>query len=369
MSNDFAIALTATDKFSVTFQTLKDKANESDKQLRATTTKQADQFKQLRSAINSTADGAQRVADSLGVGRGVVGGLFSIGGAGSLAGGALAAAVAVGALTKSWSEAGQEIDRTSKILGVSADGLQVWRESARLAGGTAEGMTATIGGLGKTLQDAMWGRNPQAAMLMRHFGIGIRKDANGAVDVLGTMNNIAGVMQQIRDPQALRVFAAAMGMPEESIYTLGRLDAGQYAGMARGTGVVMDSARIRNAIESERKLVEYGQRARAAGYYVGDMAGDAFLSDAASRRRIAEADRQDKPVVDMLKDRAANNYLGGASPGVPAWQRARAMGQEGAASAPAQVNITVTAPPDHKVTATSNGPALKVERSSPGAPR
>ena len=362
MSNDFAINLTATDKFSVTFQTLKDKANESDKQLRATTTKQADQFKQLRSAINSTADGAQRVADSLGVGRGVVGGLFSIGGAGSLAGGALAAAVAVGALTKSWSEAGQEIDRTRTILGVSAEGLQVWRESARLAGGTAEGMTATISGLGRTLQDAMWGRNPQAAMLMRHFGIGIRKDANGAVDVLGTMNNIAGVMQQIRDPQALRVFAAAMGMPEESIYTLGRRGAGQYAGMARGTGVVMDAAKIRSAVDTERGYVITNQTARAGGNYIG---GSELNPLSNLGRRIAEwAEANDRAprMTDEEAQAAADELRGRFKP------RSGASAVDAASAPTSQVHIKVEVPPGAKVSATSSGPPLKVERSGPRTP-
>lgn len=362
MSNDFAINLTATDKFSVTFQTLKDKASESDKQLRASTTKQADQFKQLRSAINNTADGAQRVADSLGIGRGVVGGLLSIGGAGSLAGGALAAAVAVGALTKSWSEAGQEIDRTRTILGVSAEGLQVWRESARLAGGTAEGMTATIGGLGKTLQDAMWGRNPQAAMLMRHFGIGIRKDANGAVDVLGTMNNIAAVMQQIRDPQALRVFAATMGMPEESIYTLGRRGAGQYAGMARGSGVIMDSAKIRSAVETERGLTALGQRARAAGNYVGGSEANPLGGLTRRFAEKAEADARAPRMTDEEAQAAADELRGRFKP------RSGASAVDAASAPTSQVHIKVEVPPGAKVSATSSGPPLKVERSGPGTP-
>lgn len=366
MSNDFAINLTATDKFSVTFQTLKDKANESDKQLRATTTKQADQFKQLRSAINSTADGAQRVADSLGVGRGVVGGLFSVAGAGSLAGGALAAAVAVGALTKNWSEAGQEIDRTSKILGVSAEGLQVWRESARLAGGTAEGMTATISGLGRTLQDAMWGRNPRAAMLMRHFGIGIRKDANGAVDVLGTMNNIAGVMQQIgaqpNGAQLLRQFTATMGMPEESIYTLGRRGAGQYAGMARGTGVVMDAAKIRSAIDTERGYVITNQTARAGGNYIG---GNELNPLGNLGRRIAEwaeANARAPRMTDEEAQAAADELRGRFKP------RSGASAVDAASAPASQVHIKVEVPPGAKVSATSSGPPLKVERSGPRTP-
>lgn len=364
MSNDFAIALTATDKFSVTFQTLKDKAGEADKQMRNSAAKQADSMKQLRTAINSTADGAQRVADSLGVGRGIVGGIFSIGAAGGIAAGALAGAAAVGMLTKTWSEAGQEIDRTSRIIGVSADGLQTWRESARLAGGTAEGMTATISGLGRTLQDATYGRNPQAAMLMRHFGIGIRKDQNGAVDVLGTMNNIAVVMQQIKDPQALRIFASTMGMPEESVYTLGRRGAGQYAKMARGTGVVMDASKVREAVDTERGLTLFGQRARAAGNYVG---GSDYNPVGGLTRRLADraqADATAPPMTDAQAQAEADSLRGRFRPRSGA---GTADAPSLPASAPAQVHIKVEVPANARVSATSNGPPLRVERSGPGA--
>ena len=360
MSNNLAINITAADNFSVTFADLDKKAGAVGDTLGKGRRQQKDWADSFNRSLQGVSRGAQDLADSVGLARGPLGALFSIGAAGGIAAGAMAAAVGVGMLTKSWSESGQEIDRTSHILGVSAQGLQTWREAARLAGGTAEGMTATIAQLGLTLQDSMYGRNPQAAMLMRTFGIAIARDARGQVDTLRTMNNVFNAMNQIQDPLAKRKFAQTLGIPEETTYTARR--AGSFMAQVRGSGVVMGPDKIAEAVQTERGLTALGQSSRAVGNQVGgselNPLGNlsrrlAERAEANARESVSPPPTQEE--VDSLKGRflRQNDPRGRAQPAPPA------------ASAGGEVTVNVTVPEGARVTATSNGPPLRVQRTGP----
>lgn len=363
MTNKFQVDITALDKFTPTFDALNKQGQRITDTLGKGRAAQQEWSKNFGRSLSGVSAAAQQVASSLGLAQAPMTAMFGVMGAGSIFGGIVATAAGAALLTKNWAEAGQEIDRASKILGVSAVGLQVWRESAKLAGGTAEGMTAAISGLGRTLQDAKYGRNPMAAMVMRGMGITTAQNADGSINVERTMGRVASALGQITDPQKRRVFLGALGMTEEMAYTLPR--AGQFADKARKSGVIMDPAMIASAVNTERWATYKGQQARGLGYGVGAVVGDVFnLDEDKERQRWQRIDKEDAPLRDLNKERAGN-FLGPDTPlGVPAWQRARQMGQP--ASAAGQVNIEVKVPREARVSASSNGPPVRVRRTGPG---
>src|SRR5262249_14972894 len=83
----------------------------------------------------------------------------------------------VAATTLAWARLGAEVGRTSAIIGVSTTQLQGLRGAAQLAGLSAESMTAGLKSLGNTMEDAMFGRNQEALVMMQRLGISLHHTA------------------------------------------------------------------------------------------------------------------------------------------------------------------------------------------------
>ncbi|WP_454825400.1 phage tail tip lysozyme [Paraburkholderia xenovorans] len=110
-----------------------------------------------------------------------------LGGLGSIAG--------LAALITGWGRAGQELDRTSSIIGIGTTELQQYRGVARLAGLDTESMDASLQQLGDTMQGAVNGRAPQALALMSAWRIGLHKTADGAVDTSRALLDVSKAIQ------------------------------------------------------------------------------------------------------------------------------------------------------------------------------
>ncbi|MBR8234600.1 hypothetical protein K6W26_23160 [Burkholderia sp. AU42008] len=110
-----------------------------------------------------------------------------LGGLGSVAG--------LAAIITSWGRAGQELDRTSALLGVNTDELQQYRGVARLAGLSTENMDASLQQLGDTMQGAVNGRAPEALALMSAWRIGLHKTADGAIDTSRALLDVSKAIQ------------------------------------------------------------------------------------------------------------------------------------------------------------------------------
>lgn len=148
------------------------------------------------------------VGRSLGIAAGPLESLLGLGAAGGIA----AVAGAVAALGARWGRMGYEINRTSQSIAVSTDDLQKYRGAAGLAGVSSDVLTQSLGTLGTTLQDALYGRNPQALVILNKLGIGIKRNADGVVDSVAAFKDLSLAISRIADPRVQQLVASAFGL-------------------------------------------------------------------------------------------------------------------------------------------------------------
>ncbi|CAG9256258.1 phage tail tip lysozyme [Paraburkholderia caribensis] len=131
-----------------------------------------------------------------------------LGGLGSIAG--------LASIVTSWGRAGQEIDRTSTLLGINTQQLQEYRGVARLAGLSTDSMDASLQALGDTMQGAVNGRAPETLALMSAWQIGLHRTADGAVDVSHAMLDVSRAIRSNLSAggniQSARQIAQAFGV-------------------------------------------------------------------------------------------------------------------------------------------------------------
>jgi hypothetical protein len=153
---------------------------------------------------------SMKVASSLGLAAGPMEALPGLG----VAGGITATAAAVASLGAHWGPTGYEISRTPQLIGVSTNDLQRYRGAAQLAGVSQEALTNSFASLGRTMQDAQFGRNPEAYAVLNKLGIGIQRNAQGVVDTVGTFNDLALAISRITDPHVQEKMADIFGLRE-----------------------------------------------------------------------------------------------------------------------------------------------------------
>jgi len=78
-------------------------------------------------------------------------------------------------LATEWGRMGSEIARSSQMLDMSASSLQSIRGAAAAAGVGAQELTGGLKSLGDTMEDALYGRNQQALVVLNRLGVGITK--------------------------------------------------------------------------------------------------------------------------------------------------------------------------------------------------
>lgn len=206
MANNFQIVISAVDKATATVQ----KINRSMDRL----TRPVSQLRRSVSAF-ARASGLERFGKSMAkVGRAagdvarkmasIAAPLIAVIGVGSIAG--------VTALAISWGHLGFEISRTSQLIGISAGELQALRGAAAVMGVSSEELTGGLKTLGDTLEDALYGRNQQALMMLNRMGIGIHHTANGAIDTARAFKDLAGAISRTANPQVQALMARAFGL-------------------------------------------------------------------------------------------------------------------------------------------------------------
>ena len=114
--------------------------------------------------------------------------LAAIIGVGSIAG--------VAALATEWGKLAMTVTNAAANIGMSAMSLMGLQSAGRLAGVSAEELTSSLTGLGNTMEDALFGRNQGALMMMNRLGISMHRLKNGSVDTQRAMMDLAGVMQR-----------------------------------------------------------------------------------------------------------------------------------------------------------------------------
>jgi hypothetical protein len=125
------------------------------------------------------------------------------------AGGILAGLVA---MTLEWAHMGSEIAGTSQALDIQIGQLQSLRGAAALAGVGAHELTGGLKGLGDTLEDALYGRNQQALVVLNRLGIGIHHTANGSIDAARGMRDLSAAIAGVKNVQVQGLIARTFGL-------------------------------------------------------------------------------------------------------------------------------------------------------------
>ncbi|MBN8909761.1 MAG: hypothetical protein J0H99_24905, partial [Rhodospirillales bacterium] len=162
-------------------------------------------------------------------------------------------------LTTQWADMGAKLSFSAQRAGMTAGQLSVLQGAARIAGSSAESLTAGMTALNDNLTNAAAGRAPQAAMAFNYLGINadhMRKSIGYASDLLPEItDNIAA----IKDPTIQSTVATMLfgGAADELLPTLRQGAAGlaENSDKARRYGAMNDRA-AEAANELRKKQVE-----------------------------------------------------------------------------------------------------------------
>lgn len=206
MANTFTITINAVDKASATVR----KVNDSVSRMTRPFEEVGKSFKSLGREL-----GFERIGKNLtNIGREAGGAARSIGnivapmaaitGIGSVAG--------VAALAVNWAKLGRSIDNSAHGIGISSGQLQTFQGAAKMVGIDTELATGSLNSLATTMQDAQWGRNQGALLMLNKLGIGLKKAKDGSWDVVGEYKAIANAIASQKSPQVQALIANNLGL-------------------------------------------------------------------------------------------------------------------------------------------------------------
>jgi hypothetical protein len=169
-----------------------------------------------------------------------------------------------------WGRLGFEIGKTSALFDVSSSSLQSMRGAAELAGVSSEALTSGLGSLRQTLQDAKWGRNQPVMGLMDRLNIGFHKTANGSVDAVRGLKDVADAIAAQKDVGAKHTIAQAFGVADLlPLLMKGRKGIEELEAQVGRFGGVRSNAAIKAAEEFGRKLIEMKAAANGLKIEIG----------------------------------------------------------------------------------------------------
>lgn len=197
----------------------------------------------------------------------------------------------IAALSTEWANLGRNIKNSAANIGMSTSQLQSFQGGAKLAGVSSEAMTSSLQGLGNTMEDAQYGRNQSALMLLNRMGVGLKKTAEGNWDVGGEMKAIADVISKKKNPQTQQLIADQLGMGGLLPFLRqGSAGIEKYEASVKHFGYVMDDSAIKKADEFKQSLSNL------------DVATDGLKNSVGSALIPAI-----KPLVDGLAEWIAKN--------------------------------------------------------------
>lgn len=268
-----------------------------------------------------------------------------------VAAGAAAAGVAIGAMAlkgiRDFADLAEEIDTVQDVLGGSAEEASKLRYAATVLGVEIN----TVASAGFRLSQAIAKNNGDLSA----FGIQVERNAQGNVDLYGTLTNIADAYTQIQDPVAANrllfdIFGRS-GIQLVDILRAGGSQLREFAKDAERAGQVMDEASVQkgkdfNIAMEKAGLSVKGLTIALGGGLVGALTqavgGMSQLTDKASSLLrpvgglggvVEEAVRAMVPAVSVLglfgdKAKSAGDAASEAAPGLDkAATGARGMGE------------------------------------------
>jgi len=209
MANKFQITISAVDQATKTIRGVKNSISSVVRPI-STIKKSVSSFTKetglshLAGSFMMVGRSGAEVGTKLGV---LSGPMAAIGGATSIAG--------IAALASEWGRLGIEASNAAAGIGISTERLSTMQGIAKLAGTSSEGMTKGLKTLGDTMQDALYGRNQQALVLMNRLGVSIHHTADGAVDAERAFSDLADAIAKQDNPQTQGLIARQFGLEDQ----------------------------------------------------------------------------------------------------------------------------------------------------------
>lgn len=175
----------------------------------------------------------------------------------------------IAALAESWANLSRNITYSAQNIGISTTQLQTFQNAAKLAGISTDAATQSLASLGKTMQDAVWGRNQQALILFDKFTGGVKRTKGGAMDVTAEFKAMAKAIYEIHDPLTQNVLASQVGMTAW-LPMIRQGMAAMNREMSVGATYDMTPAQLKSADEFAQALSKIGLSAKVLGYNVGN---------------------------------------------------------------------------------------------------
>ena len=265
MANSFTITINAVDKATATVR----KVNDAIGRMTRPFEDVGNSFKSLGRELgfekigkNLTNIGREASSAARGIGS-IVAPMAAITGLGSVAG--------IATLAESWAHLGRSIDNSSRGIGVSAGQLQGFQGAAKLLGIDAETTTSSLDGLATTMQDAQWGRNQGALVMLNKLGIGLKKTKEGANDVIGEYKAVADAIKKETNPQVQALIANSLGLGAMLPFLRdGAAGIERYEGMVKRLGYVMGDDAVKRGKEFSMSLAGLGIAVDGVKNSIGD---------------------------------------------------------------------------------------------------
>ena len=206
MANSFQIIITAVDRATQTVRRINDTFERLTRPLVLIrrSVQQLGQELGLDKVAKAMGGVGRSALDVAGRVRSIVAPMAAVIGVGSIAG--------LLALATSWGTVGMEVSKAGAAIGMSTSTLMSMRGAGKLAGVTAEELTGSLKSVGDTMEDALFGRNQSALMLLNKMRIGIHKTADGSIDAARGFKDIATYISGIKSAQVQGVIARQFGI-------------------------------------------------------------------------------------------------------------------------------------------------------------
>ncbi len=206
MANKFDIIISATDHATKTVRKINDSFSKmvrpiSNLQRSAGALGRELGLDKVGKSLGNVATSARSVASGI---SSIVAPMAAVVGIGSVAG--------IAALATEWGKFGDEISNTAAKLGITTSGLQSLQGAASLANVSSSELTSGLKSLGDTMEDALFGRNQSALMLLTRLGVGIHKTADGSIDVARGFKDIATAISKVKSAQVQGLIARQFGL-------------------------------------------------------------------------------------------------------------------------------------------------------------
>lgn len=264
MANEFVIRISAEDKATATVNKIKealsrvtDPVEKAQKRVGSLGDIGQVSLGKLTKGLNSVAHAARTVVDRI---VSIIPGLTALGAAGSLAG--------IAALSDKFGNFGFGLNKSSKLLGMSAQDLAAWHVAAKRAGVSAEEFDSSMSSSQTAIRGAAFGTNPEAFLLMQRMGVQIQQNKDGTIDYYKTQMMLMKAIERQKNPVAQRAAAETFGYGA----LLPMLQQGTYeADKARAMrkGLVPTPEEIARAVEFHQNVNDLEDSVTGLGNSIG----------------------------------------------------------------------------------------------------